>query len=104
MSADAQSLATSEQAEAASVNGHLTDQAAQEAAHEKVGDFIRGHDAGWKSCEEHMKAHLLRAPLPQNATEPMQRAMQHAALLRKSMNDVWRAALSEAGLIDVGSP
>ena len=30
-----------------------------------------------------------------NATEPMQRAMQRAVMLRKSMNDVWRAALAE---------
>ena len=30
-----------------------------------------------------------------NATEPMQRAMQRAVLMRKSMNDVWRAALAE---------
>lgn len=35
--------------------------------------------------------------LPENATEPMQRAMQRAVLLRKSMNEVWRAALSELG-------
>ena len=42
---------------------------------------------------------LLRAALtlPENATEPMQRAMQRAVLLRKSMNEVWRAALSELG-------
>ena len=33
----------------------------------------------------------------ENATEPMQRAMQRAVMLRKSMNDVWRAALSELG-------
>lgn len=31
--------------------------------------------------------------LPENATEPMQKAMQRAVMLRKSMNDVWRAAL-----------
>ena len=35
-------------------------------------------------------------PVPVNATEPMQRAMQRAVMLRKSMNDVWRAALAEA--------
>ena len=35
--------------------------------------------------------------LPDNATEPMQKAMQRAVMLRKSMNDVWRAALSELG-------
>lgn len=35
------------------------------------------------------------APLPENATEPMQKAMQRAVMLRKSMNDVWRAALAE---------
>ena len=42
---------------------------------------------------------LLRAALtlPENATEPMQKAMQRAVLLRKSMNEVWRAALSELG-------
>jgi hypothetical protein len=34
--------------------------------------------------------------LPHNATEPMQKAMAVAVLLRKSMNDVWRAGLSEA--------
>ncbi len=33
--------------------------------------------------------------LPEHATEPMQKAMQRAVLLRKSMNEVWRAALSE---------
>ncbi|MDO6385633.1 hypothetical protein [Uliginosibacterium sp. 31-12] len=33
--------------------------------------------------------------LPENATEPMQKAMQRAVMLRKSMNDVWRAALAE---------
>jgi len=33
--------------------------------------------------------------LPDNATEPMQKAMQRAVMLRKSMNDVWRAALAE---------
>ena len=38
-----------------------------------------------------------RGALPENATEPMQRAMQRAVILRKSMNDVWRAALAEAG-------
>ena len=38
-------------------------------------------------------------PVPVNATEPMQRAMQRAVMLRKSMNDVWRAALAEAGLL-----
>lgn len=36
-----------------------------------------------------------RQQVPENATEPMQKAMQRAVLLRKSMNDVWRAALSE---------
>ncbi|MEY5098924.1 MAG: hypothetical protein RJA36_1643 [Pseudomonadota bacterium] len=35
------------------------------------------------------------AKVPTNATEPMQKAMQRAVMLRKSMNDVWRAALSE---------
>ena len=42
---------------------------------------------------------LLRAALtlPENATEPMQMAMQRAVLLRKSMNEVWRAALLELG-------
>ena len=30
-----------------------------------------------------------------NATEPMQRAMQRAVMLRKSMNEVWRAAVAE---------
>jgi hypothetical protein len=39
------------------------------------------------------------ALLPENATEPMQKAMQRAVMLRKSMNDVWRAALVEAGLL-----
>ena len=34
--------------------------------------------------------------VPLNATEPMQKAMQVAVLLRKSMNEVWRAAMSEA--------
>ena len=34
--------------------------------------------------------------LPENATEPMQRVMQRAVLMRKSMNDVWRAGLAEA--------
>ena len=34
-------------------------------------------------------------PVPANATEPMQKAMQRAVLLRKSMNEVWRAALAE---------
>ena len=38
-----------------------------------------------------------RFALPDNATEPMQIAMQRVVLLRKSMNDVWRAALAEAG-------
>ena len=33
--------------------------------------------------------------LVENATEPMQKAMQRAVMLRKSMNDVWRAALAE---------
>lgn len=33
--------------------------------------------------------------LPTNATEPMQKAMQRAVMLRKSMIDVWRAALAE---------
>jgi hypothetical protein len=33
--------------------------------------------------------------MPTNATEPMQKAMQRAVLMRKSMNDVWRAALAE---------
>jgi uncharacterized protein with von Willebrand factor type A (vWA) domain len=33
--------------------------------------------------------------LPDNATEPMQKAMLHAVMLHKSMNDVWRAALRE---------
>ena len=35
--------------------------------------------------------------LPENATEPMQKAMQRAVLMRKSMNEVWRAAIAEAG-------
>lgn len=34
-------------------------------------------------------------PVSANATEAMQKAMQRAVLLRKSMNDVWRAALAE---------
>jgi len=33
--------------------------------------------------------------VPENATEPMQKAMQIAVMLRKSMNDVWRAGLAE---------
>lgn len=33
--------------------------------------------------------------VPTNATEPMQKAMQRAVLMRKSMNDVWHAALRE---------
>lgn len=33
--------------------------------------------------------------VPTNATEPMQKAMQRAVILRKSMNDVWHAALRE---------
>ncbi len=33
--------------------------------------------------------------VPENATEPMQKAMQVAVMLRKSMNDVWRAGLAE---------
>lgn len=37
----------------------------------------------------------LLGQVPTNATEPMQKAMQRAVLLRKSMNDVWRAALAE---------
>lgn len=42
--------------------------------------------------------HIAGDPVyPQNATEPMQKAMLRAFLLRKSMNDVWRAALAELG-------
>lgn len=41
--------------------------------------------------------------LPHNATEPMQKAMQRAVLMRKSMNDVWRAAISEAPQAPKGS-
>jgi hypothetical protein len=37
--------------------------------------------------------------IPQHATEPMQKVMLRAVLLRKSMGDVWRAALQEAGLL-----
>jgi hypothetical protein len=37
--------------------------------------------------------------IPQHATEPMQQVMMRAVLLRKSMGDVWRAALQEAGLL-----
>lgn len=33
--------------------------------------------------------------VPEIADEPMQKAMQISVMLRKSMNDVWRAALSE---------
>lgn len=50
--------------------------------------------AAWKAAKGHAKDH---AAVPQNATEPMQKAMQRAVMLRKSMNDVWRAALSELG-------
>ena len=41
----------------------------------------------------------MAAAAPQNATEAMQKRMQSAVMLRKSMNDVWRAALAEAGLL-----
>ncbi len=34
--------------------------------------------------------------VPENATEPMQKAMLHAVLADKSLNDAWRAALAEA--------
>jgi hypothetical protein len=44
--------------------------------------------AAWKKAKQ---------AIPHNATEPMQKAMQSAVMLRKSMNDVWRAALSELG-------
>lgn len=37
----------------------------------------------------------MKLEIPTHATEPMQKAMQRAVMLRKSMNDVWRAALSE---------
>jgi hypothetical protein len=46
------------------------------------------------------RAEVAERRLPENATEPMQRAMQRAVLLRKSMNDVWRSALLEAGLLE----
>ena len=46
-----------------------------------VFDSSQPQAAGWR--------------LPENATEPMQKAMQRAVLMRKSMNDVWRAALAE---------
>ena len=36
------------------------------------------------------------ALVPEIADEPMQKAMQVAVMLRKSMNDVWRAGLHEA--------
>ena len=39
------------------------------------------------------------AMAPQNATEAMQKRKQIAVMLRKSMNEVWRAALAEAGLL-----
>ena len=42
--------------------------------------------------------------LPLIATEPMQKAMQRAVMLRKSMNDVWRAAIGEAPESPVSAP
>ena len=52
----------------------------------------------------HIALGTIRGPqavetVPQHATEPMQKAMQRAVLMRKSMNDVWRAALAEAELL-----
>lgn len=42
--------------------------------------------------------------LPLIATEPMQKAMQRAVMLRKSMNDVWMAGISEAPESPVSAP
>jgi len=42
--------------------------------------------------------------LPLIATEPMQKAMQRAVMLRKSMYDVWMAGISEAPESPVSAP
>jgi hypothetical protein len=60
------------------------------AAWMETGAFHARNEAYWRE-----RAEAAERRLPENATEPMQKAMQRAVLLRKSMNDVWRAALSE---------
>jgi hypothetical protein len=64
------------------------------AAWMETGAFHARNEAYWRERAEKAES---AARLPENATEPMQKAMQRSVMLRKSMNDVWRAALSELG-------
>lgn len=64
------------------------------AAWMDTGAFHARNEAYWRERAEKAES---AATLPEHATEPMQKAMQRAVMLRKSMNDVWRAALSELG-------
>ena len=75
---------------------------AEDGAKEAYGVLVQSkHDAEaeCKHLRELLQAAYAqirqRPVLPECATEPMQKAMQRAVLLRKSMNDVWRAALVE---------
>jgi hypothetical protein len=65
-------------------------------------DFT-GEDTEDLFTADQMRAYAIQAraaiaqqpAIPQNATEAMQKAMIRQVMLRKSMNDVWQAALSE---------
>lgn len=60
-------------------------------------DYNRRKPIAWAAARAALSA---QPPIgwklvPELADEPMQKAMLRAVLLRKSMNDVWRAALGE---------
>jgi len=77
---------------------------AEEGAKEAFGHVVDQKRASESECVKLRRlldaayADIRAKPVfPENATEPMQKAMQRAVMLRKSMNDVWHAAMSELG-------